>query len=178
MDDDEKLPKTLDRRIYLPCVLSLFFLALFYVRSTAVAEIDLFTPGLVLIGMFFAAFVLESRYVVWFGVLPNLLLLFIITESEWRNVPFFLKAYIIVGFFLGLLSFIGFYGRVLGPGKTTVYGNKHPLYKATYVLYSLKTILPFYFSYFMLKSYSHPFFMYSFLVLFIMIWFFFLIEGI
>ena len=161
MDDDEKLPKTLDRRIYVPCVIFLFFLALFYVHSTTVAEIDIFTPGFLLIGMFFAAFVLESRYVVWFGVLPNILLLFIITESEWRNVPFFLKLYIIGGFFLGILSFISFYGKVMMPGKTTIYGNNHSLYKVTYILYSLKTVLPFYFSYFMLKSYAHPFFMYS-----------------
>ena len=178
MDDDEKLPKTFDRRIYLPCVIYLFFLALFYVRSTSVAEIDMFTPGLVLIAVFFAAFVLESRYVVWFGVLPNLLLLFIITESEWRNVPVFLKMYIIGGFFLGVISFILFYGKVLGPGKTTIYGNTQPLYKATYVLYSLKTVLPLYFSYFMLKSYAHPFFMYSFLITFIIVWFLFMIDGI
>jgi hypothetical protein len=178
MDDEEKLPKTFDRRVYVPCILALFFLVLFYARSAAAAGIDQFTPGLVLILMFFAAFVLESRYVVWFGVLPNILLLFVITESEWRNVPGFLKLYVVGGFFLGILSFIGFYGKVMGPGKTTIYGNRHPLYKATYILYSLKTVLPFYFSYFMLKSYDHPFFMYSFLMIFIIIWFLFMIEGI
>jgi hypothetical protein len=178
MDDDEKLPKSFDRRIYLPCVIFLFFLALFYVRSTSIAEIDLFSPGLILIIMFFAAFVLESRYVVWFGVLPNLLLLFMITESEWRNVPVLLQLYIIGGFFLGILAYIFFYGRVFGPGKTTIYGNNHPLYKATYILYSLKTIFPIYFSYFMLKSYAHPFFIYSFLIVFIITWFLFMIEGI
>jgi hypothetical protein len=178
MDVDEKLPKTYDRRIYLPAVLFLFFLLLLYVRSTPEAELDLLTPGVVLIVMFFAAFVLESRYVVWFGVLPNLLLLFIITESEWRNVPLLFKLYIIGGFFLGVISFILFYGKVMGPGKTTIYGNKHPLYKATYILYSLKTVLPFYFSYFMLGSYAHTLFIYSFLLIFIVIWFFFMIEGI
>jgi hypothetical protein len=178
MDDDERLPKTLDRRIHVPFVLLLFFFLLFYAHSTSASEIELLNTGIVLIAMFFAAFVLESRYVVWVGVLPNILLLYMITELEWRNVSMPFKIYVIGGFFLGVLSFIQFYGKVMGPSKTTIYGNKHPVYKATYVLYSLKTVFPFYFSYFMLKSFAHPFYIYSFLVVFIIIWFFYMIEGI
>ena len=178
MDDDEKLPKTPDRLFYVPFVLAVFFLLICYVHSTSASELDWMNMGLVLIAMFLAAYVLESRYVVWVGVLPSVLLLYMVTELEWRNVPMPFKAYVIGGFFLGVLSFIMFYGKVMGPAKTTIYGNRHPFYKATYVLYSLKTVFPFYFSYFMLKSFAHPFFAYSFLMLFIMIWFFYMIEGI
>lgn len=178
MDDDEKLPNTPDGRIYVPFILVLFLSAVLYVHSTTASEIEVLNLGLVLIVMFVAAYLLESRYVVWFGVLPNVLLLYMITEAEWRNVPLPFKLYVIGGFFLGVLSFVAFYGKVMGPSKTTIYGNQHPLYKATYILYSLKTVFPLYFSYYMLRSFAHPYFIYSFLILFIIVWFFFMIEGI
>jgi len=178
MDDDERLPKTPDRRIYVPLVLAIFFLLVLYVHSTYASELEILNMSIVLIVMAFCAFTLESRYAVWVGVLPSVLLLYMASEPEWRNVPLPFKLYVIGGFFLGVLSFILFYGKVMGPCKTTIYGNRHPLYKATYVLYSLKTVFPFYFSYFMLRSFSHPFFPYSFVLSFIIIWFLFMIEGI
>lgn len=178
MDEDEKLPKTPDRKIHIPLVLALFFSALFFIHSTSTSEMGLLNYGIVLIVMFFAGFVLESRYVVWVGVLPNIVLLYMATELEWRNVPPLFKLYILGGFFIGVLSFIRFYGNVLGPSKTTIYGNQHPLYKASYVLYSLKTVFPFYFSYFMLNSFAHQFFVYAFLIVFIITWFLYMITGI
>jgi len=161
MDDDkgsESLPKTPDRRIYIPIVLAAFFSIAFYIHSTPSPAIDASSLGIVLIVMALFAFVFESQYMAWVGVLPSALLLYAITETEWRNVPLLFKIYIIGGFFLAAFSLCPLLWKVAGPSKTTIFGNSHILYKTAYLLYSLKTVFSFYFSYFMLKSFTHPFF--------------------
>ncbi len=175
---DEEKPRSLNAKIYVLFVLFFFSLAVYYVHSTAVSEIDILPQGAVLIAVFVAAFILESRYAPLLGVLPNLLLLYMLTESQWSSMPDYLRFYVIAGFFLGILSFILYYGKVNKADKLSVYGNASPMYKVSFVFYSLKTILPFYFSYFMLRSFTHPFFMYSFLVVSIITWFFYLEAGV
>ena len=175
---DEEKPRSLNKTAYVLSVLVFFSFAVYYVHSTVVSEIDLFPQGMLLIVLFVAAFILESRYNPWFGVLPNLLLLYMITESEWRNMPYFLQFYVIAGFVLGVLSFGLYYGKVNKADRSSIYGHSALLYKVTFVFYSLKTVFPFYFSYYMLKSFDHPFFMYSFLVTSIITWFFYLEAGV
>lgn len=175
---DEEKPLSRNKKTYVFFVLFFFCLAVYYVHSTAAIEMDFFPQGAVLIVVFVAAFILESRYAPLLGVLPNLLLLYMITESQWRNMPDYLRFYVVAGFVLGILSFILYYGKVNKADKLSIYGNASPLYKASFVFYSLKTIFPFYFSYFMLRSFTHPFFMYSFLVFSIITWFFYLEAGV
>lgn len=175
---DEEKPRSLNKTLYVLFVLALFSLAVYYVHSTPVSEIDFFPQGALLIVLFVAAFLLESRYNPLFGVLPNLLLLYMLTESDWSIMPYFLRLYVMAGFVLGMLSFAVYYGKVNKADKSSIYGHGDLLYKVTFVFYSLKTVFPFYFSYYMLKSFDHPFFMYSFLVISIITWFFYLEAGV
>ena len=138
------------------------------VMSTPYSEIGSVSKGIVLVFLFVAAFLLESRYLPYVGLMPSIVFLFLLGEPEWRTLPFLLKAYIEAGVIVVFLTYMICHTK-----------NRYRirLNQASFILYSLKTVFPIYISHYVFGSYSHPYFIYSFVFFFVMTWLFYLKDG-
>jgi hypothetical protein len=146
--------------LYALFVPAVFLLLVNYVVSTPYIEITFLNPTVVMVLLFIAAFILESRYMPYVGLLPSALILYGILEYDWSTIPELLKIYAELGLVLCASSFIVYYKK----------NGKGPLYNAAFLLYSLKTVFPIYLSFFIFGSFMHPYFLYSFILFTIVSW--------
>lgn len=160
MEESKESEKSILNRLHVFFAPILFFLLVQYIISTPSVEGSQLNPTLFLILLFFAAFVLESKYVPYVGILPTPPIIYMILEYDWLTIPALLRIYAQSALVVCTASFILFYKK----------DAKGPLYSIPYILYSLKTVFPIYLSYFIFGSFSHPYFMYSFIVFAILSW--------
>jgi hypothetical protein len=128
----------------------------------------LISSGLGLLIVFSCAFLLESKYIPYVGVLPSFFFLYFLMDGASGSFPWLLKAYIDVGLILGIAAYVVYYRRK----------DKGPFYDTVFYAYSLKTVFPLYISYFMLRSFTHQYFAYSFIVTLIFTWLIYMEAGI
>jgi hypothetical protein len=151
-----------------PITISLLFLFLIYLlHSIGQGALQSISGGIILVILFIAAFFIESRYVPSVGVLPNLVMLYLIVEKSAEPVPLAMNLYLFAGITLGITAYL----------LSNLKNIKGKLYEGTVVLYSLKTILPLYLSYYLLGSFSHQFIIYSFVLFAVISWAFYLYVG-
>lgn len=165
MDETEK---SAPGRLYVPAVVVFTIVLIYFIRSAPVAQINFLGPGIALIIVFTSAFLFETSYTSYAGILPSIVLLYLLTKESGGSIPWLLKTYIDLGLILGIASFIVYH-------KTKVKGV---FYYVVFYAYSLKTVFPLFLGYFILGSFTHPYFIYSFIVMLLLTWVFYLEAGI
>jgi hypothetical protein len=151
-----------------PITIGLIFLSLIYLLySVGPTSRSSISGGIILVALFIAAFFVESKYLPFLGVLPNLFLLYALVGNSKEPVPLILEIYLFAGIVLGLLAYMLYHLRDI----------KGRIYEGTNVLYSLKTIFPIYLSYFLFGSFTHPFIFYSFVLFAVISWAFYIYIG-
>jgi hypothetical protein len=89
--------------------------------------------------MLICAFFVEVYYIPRIGVLPNLLVVFFVFRENWGTLPDLLRVYLLVGAVIGTISFFAGVKRTVSLPSL--------VYKITYLLFGLKTVLAFYVPY-------------------------------
>ena len=153
--------------IYMLSVCALLLASVELVFSFPSLRLNYLVVAVLMTVIFVFGLLYECRSVTWVGVLPSIFLIFLLMRYEWAGIPFVLRDYAYLGLALGISSFILYYKKK----KTS------PLKKATFLLYSLKNVFPLYLSYYILGSITHPYYIYSSILLSVITWMFFLEAG-
>jgi len=153
--------------LYMLSVCALLLVSVKLVFSFPSLRLNYLIVAVLMTIIFVFGLLYEYKSVSWVGIIPSIFLIFLLMRYEWVSIPSVLRDYAYLGLVMGISSFILYYKKK----KTS------PLKKATFLLYSLKNVFPLYLSYYVLGSITHPYYIYSSILLSVITWMFFLEAG-
>lgn len=161
-------------------ILILTFLSLAsYIRSTNLLELHLVDRGVLLLVLFVLAFIVESRYLDYVGLFPNILFLNLLAEAYGEGLPGFFYLYVSLGMVLSIAFFIlhdqvndrNLYSKLFTSSRQAGDGVKGRwFFRFVLFMFSFRTLFPMYLTFFLLGSFVHAHFMYAFIFFSLLVW--------